>query len=431
MTSKSGCLLVVDDDEANRDILSRRLTRQGYDVTLAEDGSRAIARTRERPFDLVLLDVVMPGLSGLEVLQELRQAHPATELPVIMVTARNESGDVVEALRLGANDYVSKPLDFPVVLARIQTQLSLKRAVEAVVRLERSLAERNHDLEGANAQLAEANRRMGRDLRAAARIQGAFLPRGEPELAGARFAWHYRPCDELAGDGLNVFALDDRHAALYVFDVSGHGVASALLSVSLSRVLSHPSDPSSVLATADESGQCDRLLPPAEVAEQLNRMFPFDETTEQYFTMVYGVLDVATAEFRYVSAGHPGVAYIPGNGPGRIAQDRGFPIGLAMLPYEEHSIAMEPGDRLYLYSDGIPEAMTPDNKAFGGDRLIKALERVRGEPLERGISALLGEVQHWAGTVGLRDDASIVAVEFLGTPAAINGVDLAMTGRRH
>jgi DNA-binding response OmpR family regulator len=157
MMSVSGCLLVVDDDEANRDLLSRRLTRKGYEVSVAEDGSRAIGLVRGQPFDLVLLDVVMPGLSGLEVLQELRQSHPATELPVIMVTAKNESGDIVEALRLGANDYVSKPLDFPVVLARIQAQLSLKRAVEEVVRLERRLAERNHDLEGANARLAEAN----------------------------------------------------------------------------------------------------------------------------------------------------------------------------------------------------------------------------------------------------------------------------------
>jgi DNA-binding response OmpR family regulator len=157
MMSVSGCLLVVDDDEANRDLLSRRLTRKGYEVAVAEDGSRAIGLVRGQPFDLVLLDVVMPGLSGLEVLQELRQSHPATELPVIMVTAKNESGDIVEALRLGANDYVSKPLDVPVVLARIQAQLSLKRAVEEVVRLERRLAERNHDLEGANARLAEAN----------------------------------------------------------------------------------------------------------------------------------------------------------------------------------------------------------------------------------------------------------------------------------
>ena len=120
MVSLPGTLLVVDDDEANRDMLSRRLERKGFSVTVAEDGSRAIELVRQRPFDLVLLDVLMPGLSGLEVLRELRQSHPATELPVIMATALSESGDVVEALRLGANDYVSKPLDFPVVLARIQ-----------------------------------------------------------------------------------------------------------------------------------------------------------------------------------------------------------------------------------------------------------------------------------------------------------------------
>ena len=99
MVSLPGTLLVVDDDEANRDMLSRRLERKGFSVTVAEDGSRAIELVRERPFDLVLLDVLMPGLSGLEVLRELRQEHPATELPVIMATALSESGDVVEALR--------------------------------------------------------------------------------------------------------------------------------------------------------------------------------------------------------------------------------------------------------------------------------------------------------------------------------------------
>jgi sigma-B regulation protein RsbU (phosphoserine phosphatase) len=418
MVSLPGTLLVVDDDEANRDMLSRRLERKGFSVAVAEDGSRAIELVRERPFDLVLLDVLMPGLSGLDVLRELRQEYPATELPVIMATALSESGDIVEALRLGANDYVSKPLDFPVVLARIQAQLSLKDAVDEVVRLERSLEQRNAELTGANARLAEANRRMERDLRAAARIQEAFLPRGEPRFPQARFAWHYRPCEELAGDGLNVFALDDRHAALYVFDVSGHGVASALLSVSLSRVLSPPSDPSSVLRPdAGGGGRVAPIgppLPPAEVAGRLNGMFPFDEATEQYFTMIYGILDVATGEFRYVSAGHPGVARVPASGTSRIIDTRGFPIGLADQPYEEQALTMAPGDRIYLYSDGIPEAMDADGRVFGGDRLLAAIDRARDVPIDRAVESLLGELGHWTGSTGLRDDVSLVAVEFLG-----------------
>jgi phosphoserine phosphatase RsbU/P len=417
INSPPGTLLIVDDDEANRDMLSRRLERKGFAVAVAEDGQRAIELVRARSFDLVLLDILMPGLSGLDVLRELRRGFPATELPVIMATALTDSGDIVEALRLGANDYVSKPLDFPVVLARIHAQLSLKRAIEEVIRLERSLEQRHQELIGVNARLEEANRRMERDLRAAARIQETFLPRGQPDFPQARFAWHYRPCEELAGDGLNVFALDDRHAGLYVFDVSGHGVASALLSVSLSRVLSPPSDPSSVLRPDANGGGAVPTggpTPPADVAARLNRMFPFDEATEQFFTMVYGVLDVATGEFRYVSAGHPGLVHVPAAGEGRILDHRSFPIGLAQRPYEECTLAMAPGDRIYLYSDGIPEATDADGRVFGGHRLLDSLEQARGEPLGRAVESLIDDLGRWTGPAGLRDDVSLVAVEFLG-----------------
>jgi sigma-B regulation protein RsbU (phosphoserine phosphatase) len=232
----------------------------------------------------------------------------------------------------------------------------------------------------------------------------------------ARFAWHYRPCEELAGDGLNVFALDDRHAGLYVFDVSGHGVAAALLSVSLSRVLLPPSDPSSVLRPDAGGGAAPTRLPtpPAEVAARLNRMFPFDEATEQFFTMVYGVLDVATGEFRYVSAGGPGLVHVPAAGEGRIVEDRGFPIGLADRLYEERALAMAPGDRIYLYSDGIPEAIDADGRVFGAERLLGSLGRARGEPLDRAVASLIDQLGRWTGSAGLRDDVSLVAAEFLG-----------------
>src|SRR5207248_11458922 len=151
-------------------------------------------------------------------------------------------------------------------------------------------------LEAANARLAGANGRMSRDLRAAAKIQEAFLPRRAPRVPGADFAWAYRPCDELAGDGLNVIPLGGGEVGLYVLDVSGHGVAAALLSVTLSRLLSPPSDPSSVLVKGgdDPDGVGPLPVPPAEVAEELGRRFPFDLANGQYFTMVYGLLDVIT-----------------------------------------------------------------------------------------------------------------------------------------
>jgi diguanylate cyclase (GGDEF)-like protein/PAS domain S-box-containing protein len=127
-----GSLLVVDDDELNRDILCRRLALEGYTMSAAADGHQALECVREQRFDLVLLDVTMPGIDGLTVLEILRRTYTAIELPIIMVTARNDSADIVKALELGANDYVTKPFDFPVISARIRTQLSRKQAEEVL-----------------------------------------------------------------------------------------------------------------------------------------------------------------------------------------------------------------------------------------------------------------------------------------------------------
>ncbi len=125
-------ILLVDDEEANRDMLSRRLRRSGFVVDLACNGESALAQIRSSSFDLVLLDSMMPGLSGVEVLKTLRAEHTPDQLPVIMVTALTDSSKIVEALNLGANDYVTKPVDFPVALARIHSQLARKAAEKAL-----------------------------------------------------------------------------------------------------------------------------------------------------------------------------------------------------------------------------------------------------------------------------------------------------------
>jgi diguanylate cyclase (GGDEF)-like protein/PAS domain S-box-containing protein len=132
MTTTEEKLLIVDDDPTNRDVFSRMLRRLGYSVAMAEDGERALQMIHSVPYDLVLLDNMMPGLSGVEVLERVRQEFSPSELPVIMVTAQGESGHIVQALQLGANDYVTKPVDYPVVSARISSQLSRRRADQAI-----------------------------------------------------------------------------------------------------------------------------------------------------------------------------------------------------------------------------------------------------------------------------------------------------------
>jgi len=132
MTSQASRLLIVDDNELNRDMLARRLARKGYEIVQADSARELLRRVKEEAIDLVLLDIEMPEISGLEALKTLRETYSPIELPIIMVTAKNQSDDVVRALDLGANDYVTKPIDFAVALARIGTQLSHKRAQEGL-----------------------------------------------------------------------------------------------------------------------------------------------------------------------------------------------------------------------------------------------------------------------------------------------------------
>jgi phosphoserine phosphatase RsbU/P len=415
MPAAQTSLLVVDDDEMNRDMLSRRLERKGYKVVVAHDGACALELIRAQRFDLVLLDVMMPGLNGLEVLTKVRETHTAIDLPIIMATARGESGEIVQALGMGANDYVTKPLDFPVVLARVETHLALKRTAEQVKQLEQNLAERNGELELTNARLAKVNGRMSRDLKTAAKIQETFLPRELPHVPGVAFSWIYRPCDELGGDGLNVIPLGGGRIGLYILDVCGHGVASALLSVTLSRVLSPPSEPSSILVRDGDVGDRLEITPPAEVADRLNRLFPFDTVTEQFATLIYGVLDAGTREFHFVSAGHPGPVHLPAGAEPVFLESQGSPIGLAEDAYRERSLALAAGDRLYLYSDGVPEAMDPARERFGDPRLLEAIGRGRFDPLHESVAALLSEIERWRDTASAQDDISILAVEISAT----------------
>ena len=136
-------ILVVDDNEMNRDLLSRRLNKHGFQTALAVDGFEALDWLENHHCDLVLLDIMMPGMSGVEMLEKVRQTRDAVALPVIMATAKDTREDIVGALGAGANDYVTKPIDFPVVLARVNTQLELKRANDRARTLAADLEKRN------------------------------------------------------------------------------------------------------------------------------------------------------------------------------------------------------------------------------------------------------------------------------------------------
>ncbi|MCK5480196.1 MAG: SpoIIE family protein phosphatase [Gammaproteobacteria bacterium] len=381
-------VLVVDDNEMNRDMLARRLARIGLQVEVADGGDSGLEKILTGEFDLVLLDIMMPDIDGIEVLKRAREFYSQAELPIIMATAKDESKDIVEALKLGANDYVTKPLDFPVVRARVENALGYRQAV---------------------CELSKANERMSRDLEAAARVQQALLPDEMVDIEGAEFMWLYRPCDELAGDGLNVFKLDDDHVAMYVLDVSGHGVASSLLSVSVTHHLSqlagkHGENSQGSMDNAD-------FVSPAWLASNLNALFPMEASGRHYFTFLYGVLNVKTGKFCFVSAGSPGPMVVHADGTAEFHDVPAVPIGMfSDSEYHDTVIDLADGDRLYLHSDGLYEERHPETREeFGRDRMMQALSAATAGSFITSADGLVEAVAKWRGDDEFADDITLLA----------------------
>ena len=283
------------------------------------------------------------------------------------------------------------------VTSRIQSNLEIQEALNL--------------LEETNIKLTRTNKWMRSNLEAAAKVQQALLPEQLPKPKRVRFAWQFHPCDELAGDILNIFRLDDDHVGLYLLDVTGHGTAAALLAVSVFRLLAPMAHKTSLVRERIEETGTYVMTSPAEVAQRLNRQFPWDFDTGQFFTLVYGVLNVKTLLFRFITAGHPGPIYYPASGEPVVMPSLGLPIGLTDGKYEEQVIQLNTGDRLLLYSDGVTEAMSPDGELFGRDRLIKYFNCKKAKNLDDCLNSILNATTRWKQSRRFHDDFSLLGLE--------------------
>jgi phosphoserine phosphatase RsbU/P len=255
-------------------------------------------------------------------------------------------------------------------------------------------------------RLRRVKEALEHDLRLAARVQQALLPPAELKAGGLLIARAFHPSADLAGDAVGVVAFPQGDVGLYLLDVSGHGVGPALLSFTLTHLLS-PSDEGALLLKDTARGLT--VVRPSVVAERLNRQFPMDRT-RQYFTLVYGVFD-RTGGFRYVMAGHPAPVLLRRSGPPVTLAGSGLPIGMIQdASFEDEAVSLEPGDRVYLYSDGVIESLNAAEEDFGFARLIAAIDRQRGRPLREGLDAIADLVSDWSGGC-LRDDVTLLGIE--------------------
>ncbi|MFN0053826.1 MAG: SpoIIE family protein phosphatase [Planctomycetales bacterium] len=453
--------LIAEDSRIQAKILESRLIQAGYTVRVAGDGAAAIEMARREKPAVIISDIEMPRVTGYEFCRAVKEDPALCDVPVILLSTLSEAVDIIKGLDAGADNYVTKPYDPNYLLARVEsllkspigngdagagTELSvtlagqtyrvksgrqqvlnllistfenaveknreLHRLNEQLTLAKEKLTEWNRTLETLNSKLDTANQRMSHDLKAAARVQQSLLPSQNLELPGVHFAWKYTPCDELAGDFLNFFALDDRHIAMFVVDVSGHGAASALLAVAIGRLITGHASASSLLVQPDPASSGMLITPPAKVAAELNRRFPMETQGDLYFTKAYGVLDLETRELRYVSAGHPPMVYLPHGGPPQFLPGDGFAIGMiADIEYDEQTIPLEPGDRVYFYSDGVPEAMNDKLEQFSNARLLSVLAQHASQPLVAGVDALFEAVRAWCAPQGPKDDVSILGCE--------------------
>ncbi len=261
-------------------------------------------------------------------------------------------------------------------------------------------------------QLQKTNEEMRRALESAAAVQMALLSHGFQGGKGIRIAWRLEACATLAGDILNAFWLDETHLGCYVLDVMGHGVPAALLSVTLSHFLSPRSrGPFLVGPEIGQEGAAE-ILSPAGVGERLNQRFALDLENSHFFTILYGILNTETKVFTYFSAGHPPLIHVPREGDPVVASSAGFPVGVVDKPeYEDQTIQLRSGDRLFIHSDGVTEVVNQKDDQFGSDRLCDAIRSTMGTPLDESLNHILAHVGSWSAGEALRDDVSLLALE--------------------
>ena len=375
-TVPASTILVVDDSPTNLQVLVRTLHGTGHRILAARDGTTALDIARRAKPDLILLDVMMPGMDGFEVCRMLKSGADTHETAVIFLSARGEVADKVSGLELGAVDYITKPIQAEEVLARVATHLS-RQHLERAVRQSRD--------------------RLDKELASAARMQRLILPASMPEHPSVSFAAYYETSRHAGGDYYDVLSLGGDRFGIMVADVSGHGAPAAIVMAMIRAVLhTYPGD----------AGD-----PPA-VLHHINRHFRFLWDTAMYATAVYGVIDLGRRTLRVSSAGHPlpllargghGVVHVPLETVMCLLWDE-----LGHVPCAEH--ALESGDRLVFYTDGITDRQGPHGTMYDPERLCEALARVAARRPAEIVERLVADLDAFAGGQEPDDDQTLVLV---------------------
>jgi sigma-B regulation protein RsbU (phosphoserine phosphatase) len=384
-------VLVVDDNEDNRYTLLRRLKREGYeDLTVAESGERALDLLTERTFDIVLLDVMMPGLNGYQVLERMRADRRTRDIPVIMISALDEIESVVRCIELGAEDYLSKPFNATLLRARIGASLEKKRLRDALLQ---------HTL------------RMEKELATARELQLSMVPAAFPRpSAECPLAVHgtLQPAREVGGDLYDCFRLDPQRLCLVVADVSDKGACAALFMARTKTAIR-------LLATQMDQGP-ERPLPLPGLVARINDELCRDNPLAMFVTLVIATVDGVSGEVAWCNAGHTFPYTIGADGSvTALCECHGIPLGVkAAASFRSARTQLARGGAFFAYTDGITEAADEHGRFFGEAGLEAALRSCAGAAPEDLVAGVLRDVRSFAGSAAPSDDIAALACRWHG-----------------
>ncbi len=380
-------LLVVDDNPDNREMLMRRLRRLGYaNVECAVDGEEALEMNAASPFDVMLLDVMMPRKSGIEVLETLRLENRLEETPVIMISAATEIDTVVRCLELGAEDYLPKPFNPALLRARLGSVLE-KRMLRAELRRQHQRME---------AELAEARRQ-----------QLSMVPSEFPSAAqGHPIDVHavMHPAREVGGDLYDCFAVDEHTLCLAVGDVSDKGMPAALFMARARSLLR-----ATTLQFAGVSGRHPR---PAEIAAVMNEELCKNNPICMFLTLFFGFLDVRSGSLSYVNAGHVRPFLLrEGAAPEELACLSDPPLGvIETARFRDGALELTRGSGLVIVTDGMPDMVDAEQRSYTLERVLADVHATMHLPAAPLAEALVERVFAFADGAEQADDVTVLVV---------------------
>lgn len=376
-------IMVVDDIVKNLQVIGNTLVDSGYDVSVAMSGVQALEAAKHVKPDLILLDIMMPEMDGFEVCKQLKEHNDTQNIPVIFLTAKNETDDILKGFELGGVDFITKPFQKQEILARIKTHLDLKFARE--------------ELEAKANEMAIINYRLRKELVIAGQFFKSLLPE-EIYSGPLQTSYKYVPTDKLGGDALGYFKIDEHTFIFYLLDVCGHGISSALFSSSVLNILRFQN-----LPDVD-------FKDPAAVFSGLNKIFQMNKHHGMYFTIWYGVFDLRTYELHFASAGHHPALLMNGTEKFERLSGANFIIGgLQNYNFKTEKKYIPKGSKIYIFSDGVYDAKLKDGSNMTIDDLASIL--VKNSNSQKELQQLYDYVKSLNNGKSLKDDFTILKVE--------------------